>query len=81
VTNLLEGLKKLWANEPIRVLTIVAAIATFIAAKFGIVVDQHSLLESLELVVPLLAAGEGGRALVTPVAKLKPAPTPRAASK
>lgn len=64
---MLDQIKALWLAEPVRVVTALAAIIVFLAAKLGIVVDQQGVGEALLLVLPILLGGEGARAKVSPV--------------
>jgi hypothetical protein len=70
IQKAIAALKEAWATEPLRVLTIVAGVVTFACAKFGVVVDQHSVLEALAFLTPLLVATGVGRQQVVPKAKL-----------
>jgi hypothetical protein len=69
ITNVVNYVKNLYNTEPVVVLTAVASVVVFVAANFGIVVDQTSVLSALELVVPILLSGAVARSLVSPVTK------------
>lgn len=63
---MLANLKALWTTEPARVISITAAIVVIVLAKFGVVVDEQNVGETLALVLPILLGGEAIRAKVTP---------------
>lgn len=56
----------LWRNEPALVITSLAAAVVFVAAKAGVVIDQQTLVDSLGIVLPILAGGAVIRRKVTP---------------
>lgn len=58
--------RKLWAKEPARVVSVVAAGAVFVCAKVGVVVPAQSVLSAVGFVLPLLLSGELIRSQVTP---------------
>lgn len=66
-TNLVNYVKNLYKTEPVVVFSAVAAAVVFVAANFGIVVDETSVLSALEYVVPILLGGAVARSKVTPV--------------
>jgi hypothetical protein len=57
----------IYDKEPARVLTLGAAVVVFLAAKFGVVVDEQSAKDALAYCLPVLLAGVGIRRKVTPV--------------
>lgn len=59
-------IRALWATEPVRVITIVAAIVVFVFAKAGVVIDQQDVLDALVIVLPILLGGEAARTQVSP---------------
>lgn len=61
-----DRIRALWANNPVRVITILASIVVFAAAKLGVVVDEQNVGEALALVLPILLGGEVARSQVTP---------------
>jgi hypothetical protein len=67
-TNLVNYVVNLYKTEPVVVLAAVASAVVFVAANFGIVVDQTSVLSALEYIVPILGFGVVARYKVTPVA-------------
>ena len=67
ITNLVNYVKNLYATEPVVVYSAVAAAVVFVAANFGIVVNETSLLSALEYIVPILLGGVAARSLVSPV--------------
>lgn len=67
--NLLEALRNLWKSNPARVVAFVASAVVFVAAKFGIVVPEQTVLEALAYIVPILFGGEVTRGLVSPASK------------
>jgi len=69
IINVVNYIENLYKKEPVVVLTAVASAVVFVAANFGIVVDQTSVLSALELVVPILLGGVVTRSLVSPVKK------------
>jgi ABC-type Co2+ transport system permease subunit len=69
ITNVINYVKNLYKTEPVVVLSAVAAAVVFVAANFGIVVDETSVLSALEYVVPILLGGAVARSLVSPVKK------------
>ncbi len=62
--------KKLWAKEPARVVSVVAAAVVFIAASLGVVLPHESVLSAVGFVLPILLGGEVIRSQVSPVAKV-----------
>jgi hypothetical protein len=66
ITNLITRVKNLYHTEPVVVLTAVASAVVFVAANFGIVVNETSLLSAFEYIVPLLLTGGVIRSQVTP---------------
>lgn len=69
LNKIIAAIREAWATEPVRVLTVVATVITFLAAKLGIVVDERSILEALEFVIPVLGLGFFARKQVTPAKK------------
>jgi hypothetical protein len=69
IAKVVAAVKNLLATEPAVVYAAVASVVVFVAAHFGIVVDQTSVIEALAYVVPILLAGVGTRAVVQPVSK------------
>jgi hypothetical protein len=67
-TNLVNYVVNLYKTEPVVVLAAVASAVVFVAANFGVVVDQTSLLSALEYIVPILLGGAVARSKVSPVA-------------
>lgn len=64
---MLDRLKALWADEPVRVTTLLVAVVVAVAAKAGVVIDPQNAGETLTLVLPILLGGEIARKSVTPV--------------
>lgn len=69
IANVINYVVNLYKTEPVVVYSAVAAAVVFVAANFGIVVDQTSVLSALEYVVPILLTGVAARSLVSPVKK------------
>ena len=69
ITNVINYVKNLYHTEPVVVLSAVAAAVVFVAANFGVVVDETSVLSALEYVVPILLGSAVTRSLVSPVKK------------
>ena len=65
--TVLANLVYTYDKEPARVIALGAALVVFLAAKFGLVVDEQSATVALAYVLPILLAGEGIRRKVTPV--------------
>ncbi len=65
--NLVDRLVNLYKTEPVVVLSAVASAIVFLAANFGIVVNETSVLSALEYIVPILGLGVYARTKVTPV--------------
>lgn len=59
--------RRLWAKEPARVVSGVAAVAVFVCAKIGVVVPAESITSAVAFALPLLLGGELIRSQVTPV--------------
>ncbi len=74
---MLDRLKKLWREQPARVVAWSLALAVLVLGQLSIVIDPDTLRENLELILPVLLGGELTRRKVTPVASLvDPAPDP-----
>ena len=63
----MDTIKALWLAEPARVAGYVAALIVFLAASFGVVVDEQSVVAAILYVVPIIIGTESTRAKVTPV--------------
>lgn len=63
---MLDRLRALWANNPVRVTAILASIVVFVAAKLGVVVDEQNVGEALAIALPIVLGGEVARSQVTP---------------
>lgn len=70
----IEGLiatgKEAWATEPLRVLSVAAAIIVFVLAKFGVIVAEATVYEALLFILPILGLGVIGRKKVVPLARV-----------
>lgn len=64
--RLLDQLRALWLAEPARVIAALAAVAVFVLAQLGVVVDEQSVGAALAIALPILLAGEATRARVSP---------------
>jgi len=73
---MLSILSNLWAREPARITSLLAAIVVFAAAKAGVVIDAQSVGSAVALIVPILLAGESTRRHVVPLKHLVPATIP-----
>jgi hypothetical protein len=67
ISDLIAYIDGLVKREPVRASTWAAAAVTFVLLKLGIVVPEASVLNAVEVVLPLIFAGEVGRGKVTPV--------------
>lgn len=63
---MLDYLRAIWRNNPVRVASIAAAGVVALASQFGVVLDEASVTETLALVVPILLSGQIARSQVTP---------------
>lgn len=72
VAQALGLVKKLWAKEPARVVSVTVAALVFVAAKLGVVVPQESIATAVAFALPLLLGGELIRSQVSPVASTPP---------
>lgn len=61
-----DRLRAAWANEPVRIVTLLVAVIVFAAAKVGIVLDQEDVGSALLLIIPILLGGEAARSKVRP---------------
>lgn len=64
---MLTTLSDLWAREPARITSFLAAAIVFVCAKAGILVDAQSVGSAIAIVVPILLGGEHIRSKVVPV--------------
>lgn len=71
---LLERVRVVWQEEPARFVAGVVAAVVFVAARFGVVVDEQSLGAALLIVVPILLGGEVTHQHVPPPTKPLVAP-------
>lgn len=62
----LTALRKLWAKEPARVVSAVAAVIVFVAAKCGAVIPAEPVLNAVALMLVPLLGGEAIRSQVAP---------------
>lgn len=68
--NLIARLPGLIRREPVRAAAIIAAALVFLAAQFGIVLDESSTVAAVLFILPILGVGEVARGQVVPVEKL-----------
>lgn len=59
-------LRALWQGNPVRVASVITAAVVAIAAKYGLILDEASVGETVALVVPILLGGEVARSQVQP---------------
>lgn len=69
ISTIIARIKSLYTQEPAVVISAAAAAIVFVAANFGIVVDQTSVLSALAYVLPILFGGVIIRSKVSPVVK------------
>lgn len=55
---MLERVRGLWAVDPVRAATAVAAVVVFVCAKRGLIVEQQDVITALLLVVPVVLGGD-----------------------
>lgn len=60
------ALLKVWAKEPARVVSVVAAVVVFAAAKAGVVISPQAIIPAIGLAIPFLFGGELIRSQVSP---------------
>jgi hypothetical protein len=72
LTQALALVKSLWAKEPTRVVSVVAAAVVFVAAKVGVIVPVESVANAIAFAVPLLIGGELIRTQVSPAIPVVP---------
>jgi hypothetical protein len=66
VTNLVNVVKKLWATEPTRVISAVTGVVVFVAANFGLVVQEANVTTAVAALLVILLGGEVTRSKVAP---------------
>lgn len=66
IARALAAAKAAWKKEPARIVSGLAAVVVFAAAKFSIVVPEAGIAQALGLVVPILLGGQLVRSKVTP---------------
>lgn len=66
ITNFVNAVKNLWATEPTRVIAAVTGAVVFVAANFGLVVQEASVTTAVAALLVILLGGEVTRSKVTP---------------